>query len=55
VTPNGSGALTVTGVEASAVGRAALAAQAELHELVAERPDLEEAFLELTQGKAGIR
>jgi ABC-2 type transport system ATP-binding protein len=55
VTPNGAGALTVTGVDAPVVGRAALAAQAELHELVAERPDLEEAFLELTQGKAGIR
>jgi len=55
VTPNGAGALSVTGVEAAVVGRAALAAQAELHELVAERPDLEEAFLELTQGKAGIR
>jgi ABC-2 type transport system ATP-binding protein len=55
VTPNGSGALQVTGVDAPAVGRAALAVQAELHELVTERPDLEEAFLELTQGKAEIR
>jgi len=55
VMSNGSGALTVTGVDAPVVGRAALAAQAELHELVDERPDLEEAFLELTQGKAGIR
>ena len=33
----------------------ALAVQAELHELVEERPDLEQVFLELTQGKAGIR
>ncbi|MGE5827195.1 MAG: ABC transporter ATP-binding protein [Micromonosporaceae bacterium] len=55
VTPNGSGALQVAGVDAPTVGRAALAVQAELHELVTERPDLEEAFLELTQGKAGIR
>jgi ABC-2 type transport system ATP-binding protein len=55
VDTNGSGALEVTGVDAPAVGRAALAAQAELHELVAEKPDLEDVFLELTQGKAGIR
>jgi ABC-2 type transport system ATP-binding protein len=47
--------LTVTGVDAPVVGRAALDVQAELHELVAERPDLEAVFLELTQGKAGIR
>jgi ABC-2 type transport system ATP-binding protein len=52
---NGNGALQVTGVDAPAVGRAALSAQAELHELVAEKPDLEQVFLELTQGKAGIR
>jgi ABC-2 type transport system ATP-binding protein len=49
------GALLVTGVEAPAVGAAALRAGAELHELVAERPDLEHVFLELTQGKAAIR
>ena len=55
VNANGSGALEVRGVDAAAVGRAALAAQAELHELVTERPDLEQVFLELTQGKAGIR
>ncbi len=52
---NGSGALQVTGVDAPTVGRAALAAQVELHELVAEKPDLEDVFLQLTQGKAGIR
>src|SRR5690606_18503831 len=55
VTPNGDGTLQVTGVDAPAVGRAALAARAELHELVEDRPDLEQVFLELTQGKAGIR
>lgn len=55
VTPNGDGILQVTGADAPAVGRAALAARAELHELVEERPDLEQVFLELTQGKAGIR
>jgi len=55
VSANGSGALEVRGVDAPAVGRAALAAQAELHELVTEKPDLEQVFLELTQGKADIR
>ena len=52
---NGSGALQITGVDAPTVGRAALQAQIELHELVAEKPDLEQVFLELTHGKAGIR
>jgi ABC-2 type transport system ATP-binding protein len=55
VNANGNGALQVTGVDAPTVGRAALAAQAELHELVTERPDLEQVFLELTHGKADIR
>jgi len=49
------GLLYVTGVEAPAVGAAALRASVELHELVTERPDLEEVFLELTAGKAAIR
>ncbi|MBO0870672.1 MAG: ATP-binding cassette domain-containing protein [Micromonosporaceae bacterium] len=49
------GALLVTGMEPPAVGAAALRAGVELHELVAERPDLEEVFLELTKGKAEIR
>ncbi len=31
------------------------AAGVELHELATERPDLEQVFLELTAGKAGIR
>src|SRR5436190_20450337 len=48
VTTNGDGALRVAGVEAPAIGAAALRAGVELHELVAERPDLEEVFLELT-------
>jgi ABC-2 type transport system ATP-binding protein len=55
VTPNGDGALSITGVDAPAVGAAALRAGVELHELVTERPDLEEVFLELTKGKAAIR
>jgi ABC-2 type transport system ATP-binding protein len=55
ITSNGSGALQVRGVDAPFIGRAALTVQAELHELVTEKPDLEQVFLELTQGKAGIR
>jgi ABC-2 type transport system ATP-binding protein len=55
VNTNGGGALEVQGVDAPTVGRAALAAQVELHELVTERPDLEQVFLELTHGKADIR
>jgi len=49
------GALEVTGVDAPTVGRTALAAQIELHELVADKPDLEQVFLQLTHEKAGIR
>jgi ABC-2 type transport system ATP-binding protein len=49
------GTLLVGGVDAPTIGRAALAAQVELHELTTERPDLERVFLELTAGKAGIR
>jgi ABC-2 type transport system ATP-binding protein len=37
------------------VGRAALTAQVELHELSTDRPDLEQVFLQLTHGNAGIR
>ncbi|GAA0802518.1 multidrug ABC transporter ATP-binding protein [Spirilliplanes yamanashiensis] len=55
VRPGPDGGLLVTGVDAPTVGRVALQAQVELHELVAERPDLEGVFLELTAGKAGIR
>jgi len=47
--------LLVDAVDAATVGRAALAAGVELHELTTERPDLEGVFLELTAGKAGIR
>ncbi|AVT36883.1 ATP-binding cassette domain-containing protein [Plantactinospora sp. BB1] len=55
VTRDEDGALLVEGADAPAVGRAALAAKVELHELTTERPDLEGVFLELTAGKAGIR
>ena len=49
------GTLLIGGVDAATVGRAALGAGVELHELTTERPDLERVFLELTAGKAGIR
>jgi len=55
ITARPDGSLLVTGVEAPAVGKAALTAGVELHELTPERPDLEGVFLELTAGKAGIR
>jgi ABC-2 type transport system ATP-binding protein len=48
------GAMIITGLAAPVVGRAALQAQIELHELVGTRPDLERVFLTLTQGKAGL-
>jgi len=50
-----NGTLLVSGTDAPSVGRAALKAGVELHELTTERPDLEAVFLELTAGKAGIR
>lgn len=49
------GALLISGIDAPAVGAAALRAGVELHELVTEKPDLEQVFLELTAGKAAIR
>jgi ABC-2 type transport system ATP-binding protein len=55
VSPEADGLLVVHGVDAPAVGRAALAAQVELHELVADKPDLERVFLQLTHAKAGLR
>jgi len=55
VVPGADGALTVHGVDAPTVGRAALSAQVELHELVSDKPDLEQVFLQLTHAKAGIR
>ena len=55
VTKSDDGALLVDGVDAPTVGRAALAAGIELHELATDRPDLEGVFLELTAGKADIR
>jgi ABC-2 type transport system ATP-binding protein len=55
VTTGENGALLITGADAPTVGAAALRAGAELHELVAEKPDLERVFLDLTAGRADIR
>jgi len=55
VTPLPDGALLVAGLDAAAVGHAAFASSVELHELSGERADLEQVFLQLTAGKAGIR
>jgi ABC-2 type transport system ATP-binding protein len=49
------GSLLVVGAEAARVGNVAYRAGLELHELVGERVDLEQVFLDLTAGKAGIR
>ncbi|UQU65972.1 ABC transporter ATP-binding protein [Couchioplanes caeruleus] len=48
-------ALMVTGLDAARVGHIAFTAGIELHELTGERADLEQVFLQLTAGKAGIR
>jgi ABC-2 type transport system ATP-binding protein len=53
--PSVDGAMLMSGVDAPTVGAAALRAGVELHELVADRADLEQVFLELTKGKAAIR
>ena len=55
VTAGANGDLVVTGMDAATIGDAALAAGVAVHQLVTERPDLEEVFLELTKGKATIR
>jgi ABC-2 type transport system ATP-binding protein len=55
IEPGPDGTMFVTGIDAAAVGTAALAAGVVLHELVNDRPDLERVFLELTTGKAAIR
>ncbi|MBA3490389.1 MAG: ABC transporter ATP-binding protein [Longispora sp.] len=49
------GMMFVSGVDASAIGRAALTVGAELHELFTEQADLEKVFLDLTRQGAGIR
>jgi ABC-2 type transport system ATP-binding protein len=55
VTRLADGALLVAGLDAAAVGHAAFTSSVELHELAGERADLEQVFLQLTAGKAGIR
>jgi ABC-2 type transport system ATP-binding protein len=55
VTPLPDGALLIGGADAATVGHAAFTASVELHELTGERADLEQVFLQLTAGKAGIR
>ncbi|WP_306215293.1 ABC transporter ATP-binding protein [Actinoplanes sp. RD1] len=49
------GALSVTGLDVARVGHLAFTAGVELHELAGERADLEQVFLQLTAGRAGIR
>ena len=51
-TTTDDGALEIGQVEAAVVGRAALRAQAELHELRPATSDLEQVFLALTSGAA---
>jgi ABC-2 type transport system ATP-binding protein len=55
VTTDGAGTILVSGATASSVGDTALAAGVAVHHLTSEQPDLEDVFLELTQGKATIR
>jgi ABC-2 type transport system ATP-binding protein len=50
ITDLGDGSLRVDGLPAALVGRAALRAGVELHELREERTDLEDVFLALTRG-----
>src|SRR3984885_10835444 len=55
VAPAADGGAYITGVDAVAIGDAALRAGIAIHQLVTQVPDLEAAFLELTAGKAAIR
>jgi ABC-2 type transport system ATP-binding protein len=55
VSADSAGNLLVTGVAAAAVGDAALATGVAVHGLTADGPDLEDVFLDLTQGKADVR
>ena len=55
VSPQPDGSLLVGAAEAAAIGHAAFNASVELHELTPERGDLEQVFLQLTAGMAGIR
>jgi ABC-2 type transport system ATP-binding protein len=55
ITPGGNGDIYVTGADAAAIGDAAQRAGIAIHQLITQRPDLEDAFLELTRSKAAIR
>jgi ABC-2 type transport system ATP-binding protein len=55
VTALPDGGLLVAGLEPAAIGHAAFKASVELHELTGVAADLEQVFLQLTAGKAGIR
>jgi ABC-2 type transport system ATP-binding protein len=55
ITPTEDGGLYIAGVDAATIGDAAQRAGVALHQLITERPDLEDVFLELTKGKAAIR
>jgi ABC-2 type transport system ATP-binding protein len=55
VTPGTGADIYVSGVDAAAIGDAASRAGISLHQLATERPDLEDVFLELTSGRAGIQ
>jgi ABC-2 type transport system ATP-binding protein len=54
-TSAGDDTMYVTGVEAAEIGETARQADIALHQLVTERPDLEDVFLELTKEGAAIR
>jgi ABC-2 type transport system ATP-binding protein len=54
-THTADGALLVRGADGPTIGAAAMRADAQIHELTTDRPDLENVFLQLTAGKADIR
>jgi ABC-2 type transport system ATP-binding protein len=55
VVRNEDGSMLVSGIDAKTLGDRALDARVPIYELVADRPDLENVFLQLTAGKAAIR
>jgi ABC-2 type transport system ATP-binding protein len=55
ITAGSDGDVYVTGADAAAIGDAAQRAGIAIHQLITELPDLEDAFLELTRARAGIR
>jgi ABC-2 type transport system ATP-binding protein len=55
ITPAADGDVYVTGADATAIGDAAQRAGIAIHQLITERPDLEDAYLKLTRTRAAIR